>query len=97
MKLKRKSENMINIENILIEIFLKRADINFQDNYQLKKENLFGSKINIPVRELVLALFDVQEKFSISISSEILLSGKFNTFNNINNIVSVAINDKESC
>ncbi|WLC68241.1 peptide maturation system acyl carrier-related protein (plasmid) [Clostridium tagluense] len=88
---------MINTENILVEIFLKRANINFKDNFQLKKENLLGSKINIPVRELVLALFDVQEKFSISISSEILLSGKFNTFNNINNIVSVAINDKESC
>ncbi|WP_304519639.1 peptide maturation system acyl carrier-related protein [Clostridium tagluense] len=97
MNLKRKSENMINTENILVEIFLKRANINFKDNFQLKKENLLGSKINIPVRELVLALFDVQEKFSISISSEILLSGKFNTFNNINNIVSVAINDKESC
>ncbi len=52
-----------------------------------KNENLFESKIMMPARELVLTLYDIEDYFSISIPEDVILSGRFNSFNNIYDIV----------
>lgn len=71
----------------LLKIFKKRTNINFDKNHELKKEKLFGPKIEMPPRELVLLLFDIEKYFSISIPENDLLSENFNSFNNIYNII----------
>lgn len=86
---------MINLESsylsnkveILVEIFKKRANIDFGVYNNLKNEKLLGSKICMPVREMVLALYDIEKELAINIPNEIILSGKFDTFNSICRII----------
>lgn len=82
-----KAINKVDIYNVLVDIFEKRAKINFDKYSELKCEKLFGEKIMMPSRELVLALFDIEKYFSISIPEEEFLTGNFNSFDNIYSIV----------
>lgn len=79
--------NKLDIYTVLVNIFEKRSKINFDENCDLKNENLFESKIMMPARELVLTLYDIEDYFSISIPEDVILSGRFNSFNNIYDIV----------
>ncbi|AKP43997.1 TPA: peptide maturation system acyl carrier-related protein [Clostridioides difficile] len=79
--------NKLDIYTVLVNIFEKRSKINFDENCYLKNENLFESKIMMPARELVLTLYDIEDYFSISIPEDVILSGRFNSFNNIYDIV----------
>ena len=78
---------MNNCEKVLNEILHSRTGVDFQMNPELMDENLFGSKINLPPRELVLILHDIENSFNIRISNNILLKGEFNSYSNIKKIV----------
>lgn len=67
----------------LIKIFKNRANIDFNLNNNLRYEKLLGDKICMPVREMVLALYDIEKELDINIPNDAILEGKFDTFNNI--------------
>lgn len=75
------------IKDKLKQIFLTRSSINFEENEILKEEKLLGSNILLPVRELILILYDIEKDFSINIPKEIVLNGKFDSYNHIVEIV----------
>jgi len=75
-------------ENVLNEIFKRRINIDFKQKARLKKEKLFGEKINCPVRELVLILYDLERELKIKVSEDDIVNGKFDTYNHILEIIS---------
>lgn len=76
-----------NIVKELNEIFLYRTNIDFEKNYDMRDLLLFGEKINIPERELVLILYDIESKMNIGIPKQAVINGEFDTFNHILNIL----------
>ncbi|MFI3172513.1 MAG: peptide maturation system acyl carrier-related protein [Eubacteriales bacterium] len=82
-----KNEISQNKNDIINKIFLHRTGIDFEKQEEIRDVNLFSHSIKLPPRELVLVLFDIEKNFDIEISEEELLKEKFNTYNNICNIV----------
>ena len=74
---------MVNIEIELNNIFLSRTGINFNKNERLKCEPLLGRKCNVPVRELLMIVVDIEEKFEVKVPEHMIISGDFKTFNRI--------------
>jgi len=70
-------------ENALNEIFIKRVGVDFKKQQHLRDKKLLGIEINAPSRELVMVLYDIENKFCIRIEDEFILGGGFDTFNNI--------------
>ena len=52
-------------------------------NYELK----VFSRINVPVRDVVLALFEVENRFNFIIDSEDVIDGRFQCFEEIEKLV----------
>ena len=52
------------IHEILIKIFQKRININFDERQDLRSHSLFDETLQIPIRELVLIVIDIKEKFN---------------------------------
>lgn len=66
----------------LCEIFLERTNINFNDK-SLGDEMLFGSRLNIRPRELLMIYMDLKQEYKICFSEIDLLEKKISTFNGI--------------
>ncbi|HGM1531616.1 TPA: hypothetical protein ACKOSN_000630 [Clostridioides difficile] len=77
----------MNIEVILNDIFIQRAGIDFITFEELQKESLFGSKLGIPVRELILIFFDIENIFNILISENEINDNSFYTYERLLNII----------
>lgn len=71
------------IEKKLYEILKYRSGIDFEKNDDIKNSEIFGSKINIPIREMVLVVLDIESKFNMHIPKETIINGKFRTYNDI--------------
>ncbi|KHD13714.1 peptide maturation system acyl carrier-related protein [Clostridium butyricum] len=78
--------NYQEIKNKLGELLEKRFNINFSDN-DLVNKSLLGKDINLKSRDLLYIFFDVEDTFNIKIEEKYIVSHKFNTFNNICNII----------
>ena len=52
------------IHEILIKIFQKRININFDERQDLRSHSLFDETLQIPIRELVLIVIDIKEKLN---------------------------------
>ena len=83
-----------NSEITLNNIFLKHSNIDFNKNECLKNENVFGNKIGLNPRELVLILFEIENEFEISITKNIIANGNFNSYINILNLVNNELDQK---
>lgn len=70
-------------EERLEEIFLNRTGINFAMRPELKKMHFLGSKLNIPVRELILIYTDIENIFNIAIPTDFVVENKYTTFENL--------------
>lgn len=79
--------NMRDIEKIMVEILLRRSEIDFCEKPELQNEKLLGNKILMPARELLHVYFDVEAAFGITIPDEDIVSGRFDTFRHITEIV----------
>ncbi len=77
-----------NIEKELENIFLKRFKLNFTEmDIEAKNDHLLGSNINLSPRDLLYIFIDIEEEFKITIPESYIIEGKFNTFNNILQII----------
>ncbi len=70
-------------EDVLGEIFLDMWNIDMRDDIELRKEKLLGSKINMAARDLVVLLFEIEDKMNIQFDKESILNGNFDTFDHI--------------
>ncbi|MDF2941818.1 MAG: hypothetical protein K0S01_676 [Herbinix sp.] len=70
-------------EKIVNEIFIKRINIDFEQNEELKSEKILGNKIGCPVRELVLILSDLEQCFGSDIWKDSIINNRFDTYANI--------------
>lgn len=75
----------MDIDNTVNKIFQNRLNIDFDKRKDLYNENFLGPILSIPVRELILIFFDIEETFNIFISESDIDSGMFFNYNNLIN------------
>lgn len=73
--------------NLLYRILLNRTNIDFCENEELKDLPVFGRNLNIPAREMVLILIDIEKEYNITINDEDVNSYGFMTINKIIEII----------
>lgn len=73
--------------DLLYKILLNRTNIDFCENEELKDLPVFGRKLNIPAREMVLILLDIEKEYNITINDEDVNSYGFMTINKIIKII----------
>ena len=78
--------NRLEIEKVLESIFIRRFSMDFLANPEMKDMKLL-CKNGIPARELLHVYFDVKKNFSILIPEDDVAGGRFDTFDNIAEIV----------
>ncbi|MDR2569149.1 MAG: peptide maturation system acyl carrier-related protein [Oscillospiraceae bacterium] len=76
-----------NKEQLLHEIFLKYTGICFKKSSDLKNEKLFGAKISLSPRDMLLLMLCIEKEFCIKIPKHIITSNHFDCYNNIMKIV----------
>lgn len=81
-----------NIEK-LNAILIKRTGIDFEKRIDLQNEKMFGRRINLPPRELVLILNDVEKIFEVRIKDDLLIGGEFNSYIGIKKCLSRSLNE----
>jgi peptide maturation system acyl carrier-related protein len=74
-------------EAVLNQIFEKRTGIDFSKNPELKDKKLLAEEINLPVRELVLLLYDMEHQLGIRIPKKAVLEGKFDSYFHITELL----------
>lgn len=83
---------MQNIDSICIEklkkIFKDRFSIHLnQFGDDSLDKNLLSHEMGLSARDLVYIFFDVEKEFEITIPQNYIAEGRFNTFNNILDII----------
>lgn len=80
----------------LANIFLNKLGINIHSfNGKIFDEELLGMEFRMTPRDLVYLFFEIEREFNITIPQEDIVAKKFNTFNNIVNIIENQISKKE--
>lgn len=76
------------VVSTLKNIFARRFDIDMeQKEGALLDKHLLGIDIGLEPRDLIYLYFDIEKEFDINIPDEDVAEGKFNTFNNIAEII----------
>ena len=81
---KQKEAILLRLNNIFFELF--NIDLEEVENNYLDEE-LLGENIGFYPRNLLYLYFEIEKKFNIIIPQENVADGKFNTINNIINII----------
>lgn len=76
----------------LNSIFIKHLGIDYLKNVDLQCEHFFSNKLNVPGRELVLIMLDIENEFEFSFSEDFLREGKFESFNSICDYIKLYLN-----
>ncbi|MDC7290402.1 peptide maturation system acyl carrier-related protein [Blautia schinkii] len=71
------------VDNALNQVFVDLIGIDFNENCLLKGEKLFGQKINMKARELVVLLYEIEDRFKVSFDNSYITKGEFDTYNQI--------------
>lgn len=72
------------INNKLNDIFIQKFSLNVaQLNESELEKDLLSSDIGFEPRDLVYLYFDIEKEFNISISQADIYEGRFNSYNNI--------------
>ena len=74
------------IEQLLQQITPKRSGKD-ASGPRLRDEKLLGPKVGMPARELLYVYFDIRQQMGIRISEYDIIEGRFDTFNNILDLI----------
>ena len=74
-------KKLVNIFEELFNIVIERNDNDYLDI------ELIGKDYNLAARDLVFLFFNIEKEFGIYIPEEEVVAGRFNTFNNIAEII----------
>lgn len=80
----RKDEIKSKLKGICTNISRKKIDFNDENIYS---ENILGNTWGLDPRDLLYLYLDIEKEFNIIISSEHVIKGTFNCFNNILDII----------
>lgn len=75
------------MEEKLNHIFLHRTGIDFIKNTYLQDKNMFGTEINLPEREAVYLILDIQKEFNVVIPKQKIVDKQFTTYQDIKKIM----------
>lgn len=78
-------------EHVLEDILLDKWNIDMQSNEKLRDEKLLGDKVNMKARDLVVLLCTLEEELDIHISTQDIVSGRFDTFHHIQELICNAL------
>lgn len=73
---------------IIGDIFKKHTNIDFEKDESLWDIPLFGYKLNVPIREMVLIVGDLSDIIEYTIVEESILNGEFQTYRKIRSLLS---------
>lgn len=71
------------MENKVNQIFIKHLNMDFLRNTELINKHFFSKEINAPIREVVLALLDIEKEFGRIFSDEFLHNEGFKSFETV--------------
>lgn len=71
----------------LNNIFFDRLNIDFLNNIEIQKMNLFDDRVGIKPYELLYVFFDIEKTFDICFDDNDITYEKFSTFTNIANMI----------
>ncbi|MCX7921763.1 MAG: peptide maturation system acyl carrier-related protein [Clostridia bacterium] len=76
------------VNSKLKDVFKNRFDLDIAAlGEEALDRELLGAEIRFAPRDLLYLFFDIEKNFDITIPQEAIISGKFNTFNNIVEII----------
>ncbi|MCX7745303.1 MAG: peptide maturation system acyl carrier-related protein [Clostridia bacterium] len=81
----------------LKSIFFNRFEMNLSKCSQEDFDRaLLGSFFNLAPRDLIYLFFDIEKEFNINIPQDEIVEGRFNTINNIADMIDKQLSIKES-
>jgi peptide maturation system acyl carrier-related protein len=82
------SDKLAEIRNRLNGIFKAKFNRDLDDTGQnLADSHLLGKEINLAPRDLLYLFLDIEKEFAITIPEQEVISGNFNSFDNIAAII----------
>ncbi len=80
---------MNNIDKTLVKLLNEKYNLNVDiENIDVLNKNIMGTEFNLSPVDMLCLFFDVENLFNIRIPQEDIVSGKFNSFSNIINMIS---------
>ncbi|MCR4955281.1 MAG: hypothetical protein K6A30_01170 [Lachnospiraceae bacterium] len=70
------------METCLKNALLKVTGMEFESE-NMRNMNVFGNHVRMNARDLVMVLATVEKELGLHVDDSLILSGSFNTFNNI--------------
>jgi len=75
------------LEDSLFEVFAGFTGQDFKENPDLRDTPLLGELIGLRARDMLFLLFRIEEMFGVKIPDQAIAEGRFNTFNNIQELI----------
>lgn len=79
--------NRDEVRDSLINLIDEKYIKGFKENEILKNKNFFGKDIKMFPSDVLNLFFDIEKCFNITIPEDSIISGKFNSFNNVLEII----------
>ena len=80
------------VKKVFFDLFQK-DESKIQDSYCT--DNFFGSKLGLLPGDVVAYLYAVEKEFNLQIPSSYIQEGKFNTLDNVTNIICEVLQKKD--
>lgn len=96
----KKGEMDVDVENIRTKVkkiffdLFQKDESKMQDSYCT--DNFFGSKMGLLPGDVVAYLYAVENEFNLQIPSSYIQEGKFNTLDNVTNIICEVFQKKDN-
>jgi peptide maturation system acyl carrier-related protein len=74
--------------------FFQKDESKFQDSYCT--DNFFGSKMGLLPGDVLAYLYAIEKEFGLQVPSSYILEGKFNTLDNVTDIICEVIQKKDN-
>lgn len=85
---------MATTEEKVNDIFVKYTNIDFLSNTELQERKLMGVGFMIPPRTMAYLYCKLEEELHMKFSQDAVISGNFDTFRNICNVVAENVGEE---
>ncbi|EPY2272403.1 peptide maturation system acyl carrier-related protein [Clostridium sporogenes] len=86
------SDTEVKLNSIFLERF--QIDLSKYCNLSYRNSNLLSREFGLVARDLIYLLYDIEDKFNITVPQEDIDNGRFNNINNIIDIIDEQISYK---
>ena len=78
-------------EAVLGDILFDMWHIDMRNDIGLRREKLFGSRINMAARDLLVLLYEIEARMNIQLDKGSIINGNFDTFDHIVELICNAL------